>query len=110
MKTRKGFVSNSSSSTFLVYFKEKPKTLEECRKILFENRTVGFFCNANNSEASITRDTQRIFNDIKNQNPLSETQIKEEFCSGYPCSMGYEDWSKDINPEPIAENFKIFSD
>lgn len=37
MKIRTGFVSNSSSSSFLVAFKEKPSSAEELQKLLFED-------------------------------------------------------------------------
>ena len=35
MKTRTGFVSNSSSSSFILSFKEKPKSAEDIRKAIF---------------------------------------------------------------------------
>lgn len=35
MKTRNGFVSNSSSSSFVVAFNRKPKTKEELRDMMF---------------------------------------------------------------------------
>jgi len=44
MKIRNGFVSNSSSSSFIVAFPNKPKTVEEMANILF-GKTDGVFDN-----------------------------------------------------------------
>jgi hypothetical protein len=38
MKIRIGFVSNSSSSSFIVAFRNKPKTVEEIKKLMFGDR------------------------------------------------------------------------
>ena len=40
MKKRLGFVSNSSSSSFIVAFKEKPTTIEELRDLLFPGKEL----------------------------------------------------------------------
>jgi hypothetical protein len=37
MKKRKGFVSNSSSSSFIVAFSKKPESVEEMQKLLFDD-------------------------------------------------------------------------
>lgn len=39
MKTRKGFVSNSSSSSFLLIFNKKPETEQELKNILFPGKS-----------------------------------------------------------------------
>ena len=41
MKIRNGFVSNSSSSSFLVLFKRLPKSIEETIKALWPNKPDG---------------------------------------------------------------------
>lgn len=44
MKIRQGFVSNSSSSSFIVVWDKKPESAEEVKKILYGNRdTVGIY-------------------------------------------------------------------
>ena len=40
MKIRNGFVSNSSSSSFVVAFDKKPETVEELKKLLFGEEEV----------------------------------------------------------------------
>ena len=37
MKVRNGFVSNSSSSSFVLCFKDTPKSAEEIKKIIFDD-------------------------------------------------------------------------
>ncbi len=50
MKIRNGFVSNSSSSSFVVAFPEKPKTEQELRDMMFPPATTEIqpydFCEA----------------------------------------------------------------
>lgn len=68
MKTRNGFISNSSSSSFIVAFPKKPKTVEETFKMLFGDREK-------NEEITYLDDykitcgevANRVFNDIKFQ-------------------------------------------
>jgi hypothetical protein len=40
MKKRLGFVSNSSSSSFILAFKEKPETIEDLRLLLFPDNEL----------------------------------------------------------------------
>ena len=37
MKIRNGFVSNSSSSSFVVYFPNEPKSVDDVKNIIFDN-------------------------------------------------------------------------
>lgn len=68
MKTRAGFVSNSSSSSFIVAFPEKPTTVSETALILFKKDLDEL----SRSKLSIVI---RIFHDIKQQN--NSGNIKE---------------------------------
>lgn len=64
MKTRLGFVSNSSSSSFLVAFDKLPESENELKILMFPNRTndqveiYGYV-------AEIDRIVERVFRDIK---------------------------------------------
>ena len=90
MKIRNGFVSNSSSSSFLVGFKDIPATEQEMVKMLFgSNNTLRYYENlypADEIAAIVLRDL--LFG-----SPLSEEEIKEELNSGY-LGRGYgsDDW------------------
>ena len=89
MKIRNGFVSNSSSSSFIVAFKKVPKSVAEMQKMLFgdepyyknpyyypEDKEYG-------SEPSWYAEevSARVFKDMKNIVPPEE--IEEELKNGY---------------------------
>ena len=81
MKIRNGFVSNSSSSSFILMFNEIPKTKEELKTILFNDNTV--FLNTMYSDEAIPIDMviNKIFNDIKKNIIYDENNIIEELSS-----------------------------
>lgn len=80
MKIRNGFVSNSSSSSFVVAFKEIPKTVGTMEDLLF-----GDIDEFGQWEKFPVRDAaRRVFEDLKAQKkPLTKEQIVEEFAVGY---------------------------
>lgn len=82
MQIRQGFVSNSSSSSFLVGFKRKPKTPEELKQIMFPNDN-GYIAYYDHS-MSVHEIVQRVYNDLVSQiKPLTQSQIIEEINGGY---------------------------
>lgn len=91
MKIRTGFVSNSSSSSFLIGFKEKPKSMTQLMDILFPSRgreipepVTSYLCemDAKYKPVSARTAAKRIFDQIKYQNPMSEKKILEEMLRG----------------------------
>jgi len=79
MKIRNGFVSNSSSSSFVVVFPKKPDSIEELKDILFgkgynldEIYPFGF-----NDDLTLREICSYLFNNI-NEYELDEEGIKEE--------------------------------
>ena len=89
MKTRSGFVSNSSSSSFIVAFKKVPKSVAEMQKMLFgkqlyyqnpyyypEEKKYGSEPSWLAQEVSI-----RVFNDMKDT--VKPNEIAEELKHGY---------------------------
>jgi len=77
MKTRTGFVSNSSSSSFMVGFEHKPTTMEEMKKLVFGDAEVhgewGEFFPTTGLAAII-------LSDIVDQAPMTKDQILEFLC------------------------------
>ena len=88
MKTRSGFVSNSSSSSFIVAFKKVPKSVAEMQKMLFGKQL--YYSNPyynpeykDESEHSwLAQEVSiRVFEDMKNT--VQPNEIEEELKHGY---------------------------
>lgn len=84
MKIRNGFVSNSSSSSFIVAFKKTPKNVEEMKEILFKDEE--YYNHPYPSDHSINKwptidVAETVFNDM--DKPLNKKEMIEEVCSGY---------------------------
>ena len=79
MKTRQGFVSNSSSSSFVIGFDKKPESAEEMRQILFPNRHE---ISAYGDSFPSSQVAETVFNDIKDKEPLPAAIVASSLSSG----------------------------
>ena len=94
MKIRNGFVSNSSSSSFIIAFKEKPKSAEELKEILYSEKDTLYWDDDYNMPTELA--AKIIFNDLDQS--VSEEEMLEELDSGSP-----------INVEEQEPHFHYFS-
>lgn len=80
MKKRFYFVSNSSSSSFIVGLKEKPKSVSELQDIMFKNQqTISFY----DDHMTCSDVAKRVFDDLKDQSSLSLEKMIEACSEGY---------------------------
>ena len=80
MKFRIGFVANSSSSSFILGFDRKPRSVAELHELLFGDMTHVEWCDMSFPTEKIAN---TIFNDLKKVTPLSIAEIIDEVESGY---------------------------
>ncbi len=78
MKVRKGFVSNSSSSSFIVAFTKVPETAEELRNMLFEDEEMYHGYNHCYPTSQVA---ETVFADM--ESPLDDDALIEEFQNGH---------------------------
>jgi len=88
MKVRNGFVSNSSSSSFIIAIPMCGcNTVGKLQDYLFHNQTVypnPYIFDENDVFGWPVSDVAKVvLNDIKAQEPKVEEELVEEYCSGY---------------------------
>jgi len=101
MKIRNGFVSNSSSSSFLVGFKTIPESEQEVTKLLFGSKKIFQYYDENYRTEDIS---EIIFRELKAGSPLSETEIQEELDSGYLGDEYCVDWHH-VRADSVEKEF-----
>ena len=100
MKIRSGFVSNSSSSSFVVVLEKKPNSPEELKNVLFKDKKVISYYDYSKTTEEVS---QRIFNDIESFEKDS-SMLLEKIVDGldnwglryekYKLASGQTDWKK----------------
>lgn len=74
MKTRKGFVSNSSSSSFIVVFPKVPKNAKEVQEIMFHGKEGGLSVYEFDG-LSFSQISKIVYNDIKDLQPATKKDL-----------------------------------
>jgi hypothetical protein len=109
MKIRNGLVSNSSSSSFLLFLDKIPETKEELKELLFPNDTV--FPNLYYSRGTprgwpIEDVIEIIMEDFQKAEILTEEEVLEALISGYleETKPSWDAWDKiPRRPEAATE-------
>lgn len=78
MKIRNGFVSNSSSSSFIVSFPKEPKSLEDVKNMLFPNGEKTYFGYYAEDFWSIDQVAQTVWRDICDQKKNDYEAVLQE--------------------------------
>lgn len=99
MKARFGFVSNSSSSAFVVAFPTVPKDKWELLRMMFPNGETMIEAYGDPVATASVADT--VWNDMKNQKPMTFDEIAEEISTGEFSGnpdyyYDYVSWDKDM--------------
>jgi len=97
MKKRLGFVSNSSSSSFIIMFDKEPESVEEIKEMLFDFDSVSYYDYTISSEQA----SEIIFRDIEK---IEEKVLREEFDNMiYEIKYGTEQWLIDRNDSDLKD-------
>jgi hypothetical protein len=82
MKIRNGFVSNSSSSSFIVSFPREPKSVEDVKNALFSNGTEYFYSPYGDNKYTVQQVSETVWQDICGQTKNNMTAAAEELSYG----------------------------
>jgi hypothetical protein len=113
MKVRDGFVSNSSSSSFIIALDKVPKSVEDVKSTFFPRRE---YIKADYYDEVLTADeaAAKIWNQLKDEKPLTKTKILEEILSGYFDGYPERQWggrpSNDFQKEFREKNGKCIQE
>jgi hypothetical protein len=102
MKIRNGFVSNSSSSSFILALDKKPETVEELQEMLLKGDE--FLQHPyEDIRYSARQVAEQVFKDLSEETPLTEEQVVDEFGRGYIPGVDAFELARQIKREFASE-------
>ena len=108
MKVRYGFVSNSSSSSFVVAFEKIPQNKSELRDMLFlpeQQDMFGFY----SDDFAVDDVLEVVWGDMQD-GPLTTDQVYDEFNGGYLPDQPDVDWAAWHKTSSVEERNVIFDE
>jgi hypothetical protein len=100
MKIRNGFVSNSSSSSFIIAFDEKPDSIEKIQKHLPSTISIS------NYGYDLYEVAKRIFYLINDSSQQGINSIYDKMQYGYVFGEPEYDWNRDRNDSNYEKEFE----
>jgi hypothetical protein len=94
-KVRTGFVTNSSSSSFIVAFDEMPSSINELQGLLFDEGQINV--EVYDRSISCTEAAGIVFNDMQNQKPNDMKEIMSALEGYFEDAPDYNDYTKDYD-------------
>jgi hypothetical protein len=103
MKTRNGFVSNSSSSSFVIGLSRKPKSAEKLAEVLYHDGQG--VCAPYDAEIVSPQDAaDQIWQQIKDQRPMTKKQLADKISSGW--FDGHPEFPFNGRQKDIAQEYR----
>jgi hypothetical protein len=81
MKTRTGFVSNSSSSSFIIALPRRPNSANDLRHMLFDSSTTILDYEYADEDIPVELVAEQVYRQIENKEPNNLEEIREKFKS-----------------------------
>jgi len=79
MKIRNGFVSNSSSSSFVVAFSHKPESAEELKKMMFPDKSWTNTVKIYDKSLTVSQVVEAVWADLKDQDEVDNEKLLNLF-------------------------------
>ena len=109
MKIRSGFVSNSSSSSFIIGFDKVPKNICAMKETLFGEDETSKKTDWSDDTHSVFAIAERVLNDISDKKPITvrkEKKIIEEISGGYFNGYPEYNWRRDTPSDTYRNEFE----